>query len=411
MYERQATLGGLASYIMYDGARLDRFYHTILSSDMSMQGLIEETGVKERLHFTKTRQGFYDNGKLYSFDTPLDLLRFPPLTPLQRFRLGLQILYAQLGRDWEEMDTIPVEKWLLRVSGRGVFQKVWRPLLRAKFDTQPIDDIPATYIWSRLRRMLSTRKGVTSQEMMCYLEQGYYSLIEAMMVHCEARHVEFHVNTVVEEIVIENGSVNGVRTPDGFQPYDAVISTLPSPVLVNLIPGAPADLRDLLAKQEYLGIVCPLMILDRQLTPYYVLNITDETIPFTAVVETTNLIDPRYIKQYHLIYLPKYLAPHSEIARWSDEKIKTEWLRHVQRMFPDFQEDWIHAFLVQRARIVEPLRPIGTTDEIPPIRTSVQNFYMANTAMVYPSLNNGESVTQLARKVVDALVTDLETRH
>jgi hypothetical protein len=80
-------------------------------------------------------------------------------------------------------------------------------------------------------------------------------------------------------------------------------------------------------------------------------------------------------------------------------------------MFPDFQEDWIHAFLVQRARIVEPLRPIGTTDEIPPIRTSVQNFYMANTAMVYPSLNNGESVTQLARKVVDALVTDLETRH
>lgn len=408
VYERQNSLGGLASYIDYQGNRLDRFYHTILSSDMSMQQLIQETGIADRLHFTKTRQGFYDDGKLHPFDSPLDLLRFPPLTLLGRFRLGLQIFYAQFQRDWRAMDTIPVEQWLLRISGRNAFRKVWKPLLRAKFDTLPIEDIPATYIWSRLRRMLSTRQGVTSQEMMCYLEGGYYALIEAMIAHCEARRVAFCLNTAVEEIVIEDGRAVGVRTPDDTQHYDAVISTLPSPVLATLIPGAPDEFRDLLASQEYLGVICPLLILDRALTPYYVLNITDERVPFTAVVETTNLIDPVHVGGHHLVYLPKYITWQNEIARWPDDKVKAEWLKHLTRMFPEFQAAWIRAFLVQRARLVEPLRPIGTSDRIPTIKTPVDNFFMANTSMVYPDLNNGESVTRLATRVADTVAAELE---
>ncbi|MCC7450372.1 MAG: FAD-dependent oxidoreductase, partial [Anaerolineae bacterium] len=71
IYERSDNLGGLAGYITFDGARIDRFYHTILSSDMSMQTLIQEAKVDDRLHFTATKQGFYDNGKLYPFNTPV----------------------------------------------------------------------------------------------------------------------------------------------------------------------------------------------------------------------------------------------------------------------------------------------------------------------------------------------------
>jgi protoporphyrinogen oxidase len=301
------------------------------------------------------------------------------------------------------MDTIPVEQWLLRVSGSNVFRKVWQPLLRAKFDTLPIDNIPATYIWSRLRRMLSTRQGVTSREMMCYLEGGYYSLIEAMSDQCQKRGVVFSLNTMVQEIVIKDGRSTGVQTFNGFLNYDLVISTLPSPVLVGIIPGAPDHFRDQLASQEYLGVICPLLILDRALTPYYVLNITDESIPFTAVVETTNLIDPGHVGNHHLVYLPKYIKNSSEIATWSDEKVEAEWLKHLKRMFPDFQEGWIGAVLVQRAAFVEPLRATGTTDHIPTIRTPMNNFFMANTAMVYPDLNNGESVTRLAQRVTDAI--------
>ncbi len=408
VYERGDNLGGLAGYMLYDGVRMDRFYHTILSSDMSMQSLIEESGVADKRHFVATKQGFYDNGKIYPFNTPVELMSYPPLNILQRFRLGLQVVYAQFEKDWEAMDKIPVEDWLVKVSGRGVFNKVWKPLLRAKFDSTS-EHVPATYIWSRLRRMMSTRQGVTSQEMMCYLENGYYTLIEALAQKCEALGVQFRLKALIEEIEIENGRAVGVRVGGALVRYDAVISTLASPILSNLIPAAPENFRALLAKQEYLGVLCPLMILKTSLIPYYVLNITDDSIPFTAVVETTNLIDPKHVKGYHLAYLPKYLAPDNDMANWPDDRVKAEWMGHFKRMFPHFDEGNIVEFIVQKARYVEPIRPMGTRDEIPPIKTPIQRLYMGNTVMIYPELGNGEAVTRFALKVVDEVLAEAPT--
>ncbi len=406
VYERGDNLGGLASFMLYDGVRMDRFYHTILSSDTSMQGLMEESGVADKRHFVATKQGFYDNGKVYDFNTPVDFLLFPPLNIFQRFRLGLQVIYAQFESDWRKMDTVPVEDWLVKVSGRGVYKKVWKPLLRAKFDSTS-ENVPATYIWSRLRRMMGTRSGVTSKEMMCYLENGYYTLIEGLAKKCEALGVNFQLKAPIEEIVIEAGRATGVRIGGEVKTFDAVISTLASPIISGLIPGAPQAFRDMLAKQQYLGVLCPLLILKKQLLPYYVLNITDESIPFTAVVETTNLISPEHVKGYHLVYLPKYLAPDNEMANWPEDKVKTEWMKHFKRMFPNFNEDDIVEFIVQKAKYVEPIRPMGTLDEIPPIRTPVKNLYMGNTVMIYPELGNGEAVTRYALKVADAVLADV----
>ena len=405
IYERGDNLGGLAGYMPYDGLRLDRFYHTILSSDMSMQNLIKESGVSDKLHFTETKAGFYDDGKIYPFNTPVDLMTYPPLNIFQRFRLGLQVLYAQLDDDWREIDKLSVEDWLVKVSGRGVYEKVWKPLLRAKFDTA-FTDVPATYIWSRLKRMMGTRQGVTSKEMMCYMETGYYTLIEALAAKCEARGVMVKLNTTIEEIVIEDGEARGIRTAEGVTPYDLVITTLASPILNNLIPDAPQSFRDLLGKQEYLGVLCPLMILKKSLIPYYVLNITDDRVPFTGIIETTNLIDPKYVNNHHLVYLPKYITPDNEMGRWPDDKVKTEWLGHLKRMFPDFDEGLITDFIVQRARYVEPLRPLGTLDDIPEIKTPVKRLYMGNTAMYYPDLGNGDAATRFAIKITDLVLKD-----
>jgi protoporphyrinogen oxidase len=239
---------------------------------------------------------------------------------------------------------------------------------------------------------------------MCYLENGYYTLIEGLAKLCEARGVQFHLNAPIEEIAIENGRAVGVRVGGELRRYDAVVSTLASPVLNGLLPNAPADFRALLSKQEYLGVLCPLLVLKTQLMPYYVLNITDDSIPFTAVVETTNLIDPKYVKGHHLVYLPKYLAPDNDMATWSDDKVKEVWMKNFKRMFPTFDERNIEAFIVQKARYVEPIRPMNTLHEIPSIQTSVQGLYMGNTVMIYPELGNGEAVTRFASKMADELI-------
>lgn len=405
LYERSDSLGGLAKHFDYNGLRIDRFYHTILSSDMSMQGLIKETGVDDKLHFTETKQAFYDGGQLYPFNTPVELMTYPPLSFIQRFRLGLQIVYSLFENDWKEMDKIPVQDWLIKVSGRKVYEKVWKPLLRAKFDTMT-GSVPATYIWSRLRRMMKTREGVTSKEMMCYLDTGYYTVIEAMVEISKQHNAKFELNTSVEKILVEDGKTTGLIKTDGqIVSHDLLISTLPSPVLASLLPDGFDSFYNQLNDQQYLGVLCPLLILKKKLTPYYVLNITDDSIPFTAVVETTNLIDPQYINNYHLVYLPKYIEPNSPLATLPDDEVEIMWMTNFRKMFPDFDESLIQEFIVQRARYVEPIRPLDTSDQIPEIQTPIDGLLMGNTVMIYPDLGNGEAVTTFAEKMIAKIMS------
>ncbi|MFN8425686.1 MAG: hypothetical protein U0X87_05445 [Anaerolineales bacterium] len=52
-------------------------------------------------------------------------------------------------------------------------------MLKAKFDGG-FDNVPATWIWSRLVRMKSTREGANQKEMAGHLIGGYITLIKAL---------------------------------------------------------------------------------------------------------------------------------------------------------------------------------------------------------------------------------------
>jgi len=191
-----------------------------------------------------------------------------------------------------------------------------------------------------------------------------------------------------------------------MHPFDAVVATVQTPIFLQLIPGATQDYLDLIEKTDYLGIVCPLLVLDRPLTGFWTLNITDERIPFTGIIETTTYIDPEYVGGHHLVYLPKYTAPGSPLQTMSDDEIKAMWLQHLVTMFPDFDQKWIRYFLVHRERYVEPLHGLNATHLIPQIRTPTKNLYLGTTAQIYPELTNGESVSQHARRVAETILQD-----
>jgi protoporphyrinogen oxidase len=197
--------------------------------------------------------------------------------------------------------------------------------------------------------------------------------------------------------------LKGVQTQAGLQPFDRIIVTMQTPLFMRLAPGMPQDYRDFLGKTDYLGIVCPLLVLDRPLSNYWTLYITDENIPFTGVIETTSYIDPADVGGNHLVYLPKYTVPDSPWFKMNDDEVRETWLRYVQQMFPDFQRASIRHFLVHRERYVEPIHPLNGVQLIPSIETPVKNLYLANAAQIYPELTNGESVTRHARKAVDLI--------
>ncbi len=410
VFEASPELGGLAGSLqLEDGAVVDRYYHTVLSSDSHLLGLFEELGLKDRFRCRETKMGFYYRRQVHSMNNIVEFLRFPPLGWIDRFRLGLTVLYAQFVRDWKKLESVGVEKWLVGLSGRTTFDNIWRPMLRAKFDGS-FDATPATYIWSRLVRMKSTRRGANQKEMAGHLIGGYATLIKTMAEHVEKAGGIFHLRAPVQEIVIEEGSARGLRLNGQVRPFEKVIATVVSPVFRSLIPAAPADYLALLDRTDYLGIVCPLMVLDRPLTGYWTLNITDEAIPFTGVIEVTAYIDPQYVGGHYLVFLPKYTAPGSEWLNKPDDEIREIWLKNLQAMFPQFDRRWVRYFLIHRERYVEPLHRLNETDVIPDLKTPVGNLYLANTAQIYPSLTNGESVSRHAEAVARVVVADSATK-
>jgi len=399
VFEGKERAGGLLDYVDVDGAWIDKYYHCIMGSDADLLDLVDELGLNDSVQFTQTKQGVYRDGRLYSMASGKDFLLFPPLTLVERVRLGMTILSALRVKDWQKLEEVSVEDWLVGLGGRGAFDKLWKPLLKAKFDGG-YQQTPATYIWSRLKRTTSSRAAAGKSDRMGYFVGSYKILIDRLVERIERQGSSVRLGARVQELIVEEGQTVGVVVDGEAIRLDAVVVTTPLPILNRLVPERYRDLIDVPPDGEYLGVVCGLMLLDRRLTPYYALNITDDAIPFTGIIETTNLIAPEHVGGNHLVYLPKYVTPDSPYARLSDDELRSLYVTNLKRMFPEFEESWIRHLFVFRERFVEPLHRIGRRRPVLPTATALPGLFVVNNGQIYPDLTNCQASV---RHALDAL--------
>ena len=395
--------GGLLDYFQLDGVWIDKYYHCILGSDADLLGLVDELGLGSRVRFVKTRQGVYRQGRLYPMSSGLDFLRFPPLSLLERARLALTILSALRTSRLSEVEALPVEEWLVRLGGRGVFDKLWGPLLHAKFDGR-YEAVPATYIWSRLRRSTSTRKGTVQQDRMGYFVGSYKVLVDALVERIEALDGSVRVGQAVTSIETEADRVIGLRLGAERLDLDAVVATVPLPLVRRLLPDEERARVPWPERTEVLGVICGLLLLDRPLTPYYTVNIADRSIPLTGLIETTNLVAPEHVGGYHLLYLPKYVLPDSPLHQVSDDELRARYCSTLERMFPEFRPDWVRHAFVFRERFVEPLHQVGRPRPSVPMLTPLSGLFVVNNGQIYPELTNCQASVAHAGRARDALL-------
>jgi len=411
VFEHSAVLGGLAGPItLDDGTKVDRFYHAILSTDHHLLALCQELDIADRLRFRATRTGVFIRGGIHQMSNIWQFLRFPPLRPSDRVRLGLTIVSAQRTRDWRALETTSIEDYLVARGGRRLFNEFWQPMLNAKFDGE-YDQVPATWMWSRFVRTTASRRGVRQEELTGHLIGGYATLMQAMAGQIIKRRGLIHLQSPVHEVVLAEGRCAGVRLSDGFRPFDHVVITTPMPLAARLLPDAPAKYREALTAFRYLGILCPLLVLSQRLSEFWVTNVADRSVPLTGVIETTAYIDPKYVGGHHLVYAPKYTAPDSDWMRTSDEEIRATWIQALRTIFPNMDARHIRGFLVHRERLVEPLRSAGGAAEVPGVETPIRDLSLVTTAQIYPALTNGESVTKHARDAATRILSVLATRR
>ena len=425
LFEEAEQLGGLSSYYRWEDVTWDRYYHVILSTDTVFLQLVRELGLENQLFWQNTQTGFYGNGRLVSMSSTLDFLRFPFMSFWQKLRMGLGIIYCSRVKDAKKLDRIYVREWLTHIFGRRVYENIWEPLLRSKLGSAR-EKTSAAFIWATINRLYGARQdsGGSKKEQMGHVHGGYRTILTAAEKKLRELGVEIIKGSPVQKISPEPAAdsqppsniqtVSGhpqfsLQTNDRHYDFDNVLLTVDCPRILNLlnrVTGVSQSYWHSLRDVEYLGVICVFLVLNHKLSPYYVINLLDKDLPFTGIIEATNVVSPMETGGKHIVYLPKYVPLDDPIKSLSDEEITSLFIQKLMKVYPHLEHKDILHSKVFRADYVQPLQKINFLDRITGIRTPIQGLYIANTSMIYNSTLNNNAATSLARRAVSTIIED-----
>lgn len=408
LIEAEDHLGGLSSPYTWNDVMWDQFYHVILSTDDVMLSLVEELNLADELFFRETRSGFFGDGRLVSMAGMLDFLRFPFLTLWQKFRLGAGILLSTRVGDASKLDRIYVREWLTRMFGRRVYEQIWDPLLRSKLGAAR-ERTSAAFIWATIKRLYGARQGSAKVEQMGHVRGGYSRILDALSTALVQAGVELRLGERVKRVAASSvPPLVTLTTFAGEQAFDHAVLTVPSPEILSVIePGEADEYWDNLGEVTYLGVVCVFLVLSRPLSTYYVINLLDASLPFTGIIEATNVVDPSEVDGKHLVYLPKYAVQDDPIWNRTDADVSGEFIDALKRVFGDLDDEHILHAAVFRRRHVQPLQDVDYLRRLVGYRTPMDGVSVVNTSMIYNSTLNNNAVVRLARDAAATVAAEV----
>ena len=409
IYEAAAHCGGLAAPWELGDVTWDRHYHVTLFSDTHLRRLLSELALEEQLTWATTKTGFYVDGTMHSLSDVLDFVRFPPLSPVQKARLAYTILTASRIEDWHPLERITAVEWLTKLSGAATVERLWLPLLRAKLGPYA-HHASAAFIWAVISRMYAARRSGAKRELFGYVDGGYDRVLNAFERRLLDIGVSLRLSEPVKSVRQRAGGI-AVATGEHEEYYDEAVVTLAAPLAARVCPQLNDDERERCANVQYQGIICASLLADEPLTPYYITNITDAWVPFTAVIEMTNVVDRRAFGGRTLIYLPKYVPPGDPAFALSDNDIELQFLTALQRMHPRFSPASIRAFRISRVPYVMPVPTLRYSEMLPPMQTTVEHLYLVNSAHIVNGTLNVNETVKLAEAAAADLIDRSRRRH
>jgi protoporphyrinogen oxidase len=379
LIEKMELVGGLAAgfRVPSEGGDtwLERFYHHLFRSDTDIQALIDEIGLGDRLTWVKPKTSVLLQGRFHQLDDPPSVLRFEPLPLVDRLRLGGTMAYLKLQRNHRVFERTTALRWIRTYMGPRVSRLIWEPLLRAKFHDF-YDRVSMAWFWSRVFCR-------TSQ--LGYVRGGFQLVYERLAELIRARGGVVRLGEEVRSVTAQpDGSIE-VETDRGVQLFDQVLSTLPTRLFARVARGLPESWLARHDWGDWLGAHCVIVALDRPLlTDVYWLNVNDPGYPFLAVVDHANFMAAADYGGLHPVYLGNYLPMSSPRFQQSDAEILADFLPHLRRVNPAFDERWVKRSWVFKAPYAQPVVTLDYPSHIPGHATPLPGVFMANMFQVYP---------------------------
>jgi len=405
VFEKENHLGGLASGFKNDAWdwSLERSYHHLFSNDKDVLDFAKEIGFNDIFFQSPKTVSLYDvnpasslnyrsglrgtsNYRIFPLDTPQDLLRFPLLSIGQKLRAGLVIAALKLSPFLSVYEKQTSEVFLKKSMGEDVWKILWQELFRKKFGKYA-GKILSAFIWARIKKR--TKK-------LGYIKGGFQAFVDFL----EGKNKQVGT-TLVKNIEIKSVLKNKNRYVIDNLEFDAVISTLSSPVLAEVGKGIfPDDYLKSLQKIEYCAALTLIIETENKLfdSAYWV-NVAIKEAPFMGIVQHTNLIDKKHYNDKHILYIGNYVDWESPLLKMSDYEIFNYYTPYLKRINSKFLNHKSKYFLF-KDMYAQPIFDKEFLMNKPNFLTPQANFYVANLEMTYPYDRGVNYAVAVAKKVV-----------
>lgn len=377
--------GGLASTFTFpDGVEIEKFYHHWFNNDVYVPELVSELGLDGEIVTHPSATGMYLNGRLWNLSSPIDLLRFTPLSFLDRIRLGLLVFRVRGVQDWKKIEHLTVREWLEPLCGKKVFETIWLPLLQSKFSVYE-EKVGAVWMWKKLVLRGSTRNKTGGEEL-AYFRGGFGKLAEAIANEIVQHGGSIQYNTKITNVIANGTKIEELMTDSGGSFSARQFLFTPSfPVIADILedvanPGWIQKLR----RVNYLGNICLALRLNKSLSDTYWINVNDPGFPFVGVIEHTNFDPPENYAGSHIAYLSRYLSTEDPVWNYTDEEYIDFAFEHLVKMFPDFERSWIVGTSVWRAEFAQQIAEPNYSAYLPSHETPYENAFISTMAQIYP---------------------------
>lgn len=393
LFEKGKVLGGLAVGFKTDHWNwyLERAYHHLFSNDYDIINFAKEIGFDEIFFSSPETASLFKKGQIFlilPLDTPVDLLKFPYLGLMDKIRAGIVIIFLKLSPFLTIYEKQTAEEFLKKTMGKNVWNVLWKQLFRVKYGDYA-ENILASFIWARIKKR-TKRLG--------YIEGGFQTFIN----YLEKQLISLRVN-VLTGYEIRNIERRGEKYIIDNQKYDAVISTLPTPVLTKISQKVlPKNYLDRLAKIKYLHALTLILETDKPiLKKTYWLNISAPEIPIMGIVQQTNFIDKKNYGGKHLTYLGWYLKREDKLMQMGDKELLDYILPYLKKITN--HQFSIFNYFTFRGPWAQPIFDKDFVKNKPDFITPAKNFFIANLDMTYPYDRGTNYAVKLGREVAEKL--------
>jgi protoporphyrinogen oxidase len=384
IFEAASDLGGLAAGFRLAGHPVEKAYHFLYKTDEYILALVEELGLNDKLSFNASSVSTYYDGVLYPMMSPVDLVKFTPLSFLNRIRAGVTVLWLQRVKNWRALSEITALEWLRKWAGRQVTDVIWEPLLRGKFDKY-FDKVTMSWLWGRVKQRVDSRDAKVGGEALGYFAGGFRVITDALLSRIDG--VDIRLNTKVSSLRHDGQQVL-VTTETGQERFDRVLATVPSNVLANMIASyeerSPEYFRKL-RSIDYLDACVQVFATPQKFTPYYWHNINTPNAPFVVFLSLTNLVGSERYGGLNIYYIGDYVPSEHRYMSMDPAELKQHWYAQLHKIFPQFDASQVVDDALFRLRNAQHIVDIGfEQSKLLPYRTPCPGVLMCNFSQIYP---------------------------